>query len=157
MSTGVLSGPRCRVAIIDPSNGIARYFGIYESINYGLSLDTQTPFILGRWTAASIDYTAVEPIQITCTGWRVVDHGPFTDGGMPRTQDLLTAQYLQLILTDRKTGKSVGVISDVRATSFSTGVAARQLSQLTVTYIGLMLSSDESVDNSEPASSTFLP
>ncbi len=156
MSTGVLSGPRAKLGIIDASNKVARYFGIYESVSYGLTYDLAPVFILGRWTAASLDYTAVEPVQITCTGWRVVGHGPHTDGGMPAVQNLLTAQYLILVITDRKTQATVATISDVRATSFSTGVAARQLSQLTVTYMGIIVS-DESTDNAEPASSTFLP
>lgn len=156
MSTGVVSGPRCKLGRLDPSSGVVRYFGIFESVSYGLTYDCQPVFLLGRWTAASLDYTAVEPVQVSCTGWRVVNHGPHTDGGLPKIQDLLTADYQLLSIVDRKTHAVIATIRDVRPTGYSTGVAARQLSQLSMSYIGI-IADDEDTDNSEASDSVFLP
>lgn len=156
MTTGVLSGPRVRLGRIDPSTGVVRYFGIYESCSFGMQYDVQPVFLLGRWTAAALEYTAVEPVNISCTGWRVVGHGAHTDGGLPRVQDLLTADYQVLTLHDRKTNQTIATIRDVRPTGYSTGYAARQLTQMSVSYLGILVD-DELTDNSEPADSTFLP
>lgn len=156
MTTGVFSGPRAKVGLVNPSTGVAKYFGIFESCSWGQTYDIQPTYILGRWTAASLDYTAVEPVQVTCSGWRVVGHGPHTDGQLPFIQNLLTADYLQIVVTDRKTGATVATIVDVRPSGYSTGVAARQLSQLTVSYMGIRAETEEG-ENTESAGSTFLP
>ncbi len=156
MSTGVLSGPRVKLGCVDVGTGIAKYFGIFESCSWGQTYDCQSVFILGRYTAASLDYTAVEPVQVTCTGWRVVNHGPHSDGRLPFIQNLLQADYIQLVLTDRKTGATVANIVDVRPTGYSTGFAARQLSQLTMSFIGIRAETEEG-ENVESSDSTFLP
>lgn len=152
----VVSGARCKLGVVDPSTGVTRFLGTFESISYGFQYDIQPAYILGRWTCASLDYTSVEPVQISTSGWRVVDHGPHQDGFLPRVQDLLTSEYMTLVVQDRQTKKLIATIEGVRPGGYSTGVAARQLTQVNQQWTGLIVN-DEMAVNAEPASSTFLP
>lgn len=152
----VMHGARAKLGILSPSTNTIRFIGIIESISYGMTFDVQPSFVLGRWTCASLDYTSVEPIQINMTGYRVVDHGPHADGQLPKIQDLLNSDYCTIIVVDRQTLKEIAIIQDVRISGFTGGFAARQLSQLSISAVGTLVS-DESTDNSEPADSTVLP
>lgn len=156
MPPQVMSGARAKIGYTDPSSGITRFFGIFESISYGMQIDVSPVFLLGRWTAAALEYTSVEPVQVSTTGWRVVNHGPHTDGRMPKVQDIMKHEYMTIVVVDRLTLQAVATIKSVRPTSYNTGFAARQLSQMSMSYMGI-LADDESSDNSEPADSTTLP
>jgi hypothetical protein len=156
MAGKVVSGARCKVSID------GQVVGIFNSISYGLSYDTQPVYILGRFTAAEIDYTAQEVVGVTCTGWRVIGHGPHVTsaagggGSVPKLQDLLTHDYISLLVEDRQTGKQIATISNVRPTGYSTTVSQRQLEEITVNFVGILIS-DETADNSEAPGATDLP
>lgn len=152
----VMTGARAKVGVVDPGANTIRYYATVESISYGMQIDTGVSYVLGRWSCAAIDYTAVEVIQINMTGWRVVDHGPHVEMRIPRVQDLLQADYLTIVVHDRQTLKNVATIRDVRLTGYSGGFAARQLSQLSVSALGTLVD-DELSDNAEPADSVSLP
>jgi len=94
--------------------------------------------------------------QAKTTGWRVVNHGPHTDGRMPKVQDIMKHEYMTIVVVDRLTFQAVATIKSVRPTSYNTGFAARQLSQMSMSYMGI-LADTEDADNSEPADSTSLP
>ena len=130
--------------------------GWFTNFNYNVAFDTQDAYLLGRLSAAEIDYVAVEPVNGSMSGWRAIDHGPFADARLPTVQQLLTADYLTLTVMDRITGKRICSITGVRLLGEGGGLAARQLSEVTIPYKGLM-KSDESVQNAEPAGSTNLP
>lgn len=121
-----------------------------------MTYDIQPAFILGRYTCASLDYTAVEPVQVNMSGYRVVDHGPHADGHLPKVQDLLNATYCQLVCVDRQTLKEVAVIRDMLIGGYSGGFAARQLSQLSMSGTGIVVA-DESSENYEAADAASLP
>ncbi len=155
----VVSGARCKVYIgasgsTDTQN--SQPVGIFNSISYGLTYDALPVFILGRYSAAEIDYTAQDVIGITCSGWRVVNHGAHADGQLPKLQDLLNADYISMIVEDRKTGAKLASITSVRPTGYSTTISARQLEEITVNFVGILVS-DETAENDEAAGSTDLP
>lgn len=130
--------------------------GLFSSVSWGGAYDVQPVFLLGRMSAAESVYTGSDVVQVTCSGFTVVDHGPFVDGAMPALQDLLTAGYIELGILDRETNKRIGRIHDCRAANFSRGANARSLSEMTITYIGLRVS-DESVLNAEAPGASDLP
>jgi hypothetical protein len=152
----ILSGARAKLGLVDTSTGVTRFVGTFESISYGFQYDIASAYILGRWTCASLDYTSVEPVQISTSGWRVVDHGPHQDGFVPKVQDLLTSEYLTMVVQDRQTLKAVATIEGVRPGGYSTSIAARQLTQISQSWTGIIVN-DELTSNAEPSSSTFLP
>lgn len=152
----VMSGARAKLGIVDPATGLATYIGIFNSASYSLTYDAQPAYILGRYSPAEIDYTAQEPVQITCAGWRIIDSGPHAVAKVPALQDLLTHEYLSLVLTDRQTNKNMATFHFVRPTGYSSTVTARQLEEVTVTFVGILVD-DESTQNSESASAVDLP
>lgn len=152
----VVSGARATLGFVDPSNGQAKPVGIFNNVSYGLTYDAQPVYILGRYSPAEIDYTAQEPVNVTCSGWRVVDHGAHVEGKMPNLADLMNHEYLTLDVTDRQTGKSIARITGIRPTSYSTTISARNLEEVTVTFVGLLVN-DESTTNAEGAGAMELP
>lgn len=156
MPPKVMSGARGKLGIYDRNTGLVTVVGIFNNVSWGLTYDAQPVFILGRYSAAEIDYTAMEPVQVTASGWRVVDHGPHVDAKVPQLQDLLRHEYLELAIVDRQTNKKIGIIHSVRPTGWSTTLSARQLQETTVTFVGLLVD-DESTAMAENAGSTDLP
>lgn len=129
--------------------------GLFHNISYNLAYDTQDAYVLGRLSPAEIGYTAQEPVAGSLTGWRVVKNGPHVVG-LPALQNLLTAEYTTLVVVDRVTGERISQIQGVRLTGASGGQAARQFSEMSIPFKGLMMS-DESQANAEPAGSSDLP
>lgn len=144
----VFTGARALFQIMDPNIGIAQTIGIFDNCSYGLQYTVQPAFILGRFSAAELGYTGQEPVHITCSGWRVIGHGPFADGHLPMLQDLLTADYITLQVIDRTTANAVAIIESVRPTGFSTSIQARQLESMTLNFMGIIVD-DETANNSE--------
>lgn len=130
--------------------------GIFSSFSYGLALDVQGVPILGRYSVAETVTTAAEPVRCTALGWRVVGAGPHISARFPTVQSLLFEEYIQIDILDRQTDQVICVIKDVRPETYNTGVQAKQLSEVTHTFIGILLD-DESVSNTEHQSAADLP
>lgn len=159
MPPKVVHGARALVSIMDPTTGVSTIVGIFNNFSYGVTYDVQPAFILGRFSAAELGYTAMEPVQGTATGWRVVNHGPFVEPKLPQLQQLLSNPYIEIQVVDRQTLATIAQIHSVRASGFSTTIAARQLQEITMTYVGLLFD-DESTTNAEtqsPAGTGELP
>lgn len=159
-SPKIMSGARAKVYIEDPNTALPeggrRLMGIFSNISYGVTLDATPAYILGRYGAAEIDYTSASTVNITCGGWRAVGLGPHRGARVPRLQDLLNHQYITFEIFDRQTGEKVAKIEKVRPTGFTTGLTARQLEEMTTTYVGLLVN-DEDETNSEAATPSGLP
>lgn len=159
-ATDIITGARAKLAFFDPVTGTSTVVGIFTNCSYGLTYDTADLYILGRFSAGAIEYTSQEVVGITCTGWRVVKRGPHVAAGVPKLQDLLTSEYLELSIIDRQleTTQGDGRIAkfrNVRCTGYSTGVNARNAAEITVSFKGILVS-DESVENNEVQGSTTL-
>ncbi len=158
----VVHGARAIVQLVDPNTGVGSNVGIFDNCSYSLTYDVQPAFILGRFSAAELGYTAQEPVPITCSGWRVISAGPHQlpgngmMGGVPHLQDLLMNDYISLQVVDRQSGKPIATFSSVRATGYSTTIQARQLETVTVNFTGLLVD-DESGDNTESPPAADLP
>jgi len=156
----VVSGARCKVFIGGSGKpgdtSSMTLVGIFNSVSFGLGYGAQPVYILGRYSPAEIDYTDQDVVGITCTGWRVVGHGPHADGKVPMLQNLLHHDYISLAVHDRATGKLIASISSVRPTGYSTTISNRQLEEITVNFVGIMIS-DETADNDESAGASDLP
>lgn len=157
-----MHGARAQLSVTDPNTGLSRIVGIFNSVSFGLSYDVRPVEILGRFNPDETVYVGQEAISVNASGWRVVDAGPHVSAGMPRLQDLLTSEYLELAIFDRQatangqSPKPIAKIHQVRAVSYSTSYASRNLVDLNVTFIGLLVD-DESVENSERPDAATLP
>jgi hypothetical protein len=159
----VMSGARAKVALYLPSTGLSQVVGIFSSIDYGLNYQTEPAFTLGRFSAAANDYVSQDIIGITCSGFRVIKHGPFVDAGIPALQDLLLSDYIQLSIIDRQTellrngDARMAKFFSVRPTGFTTGMNGRSLSQITFHYQALNLGDESLPSGSEGPGATTLP
>jgi len=157
----VMNGARAKMGIYDPSTGLTHIVGLFNNVSYNMTYEAQPAYILGRYSAAEIDYTSMDVVSITCSGFRVVEHGPHVEAGVPRLQDLLTSEYIHLAIIDRQREAQgadgrIAIFKNCRATGYSTTISARNLEEITVTFVGLLVD-DESTTNSESALSTNLP
>lgn len=152
----MMHGARAKVAIYDPVIGATRIVGIFNSFSYAVTHDVQPAFILGRFSAAELTTTAVEPVNITAGGWRVVNHGPYIEARLTPLRNLLFQQYLTLTVIDRQTKLNVGTIRGCLPTGYSATLTARQLMEGTHTYLGLLMD-DESTQQAEDPTATDLP
>ena len=143
-----MHGARAKVSITDPNSSKPVVVGIFNSINYGLTYDVQPIFILGRYTAIESVYTGAEPVAISASGFRIIDLGPHVSARVPHLQELLNHEYIQLEVEDRQSGKRICILKDCRPTGYSTSLSARNVEEITVNFIGLMVE-DESGDNTE--------
>ena len=154
----VFHGARALFQIVDPNTGqsTATTVGIFDNCSYSLTYDVQPAFILGRFSPAELGYTAQEPVNITCSGWRVINHGPHQYGHVPHLQDLLLHQYITMQVVDRQTGLPIATFNSVRPTGYNTSIQARQLETMTLNFMGLLVD-DESGDNTESIVAADLP
>lgn len=163
MSQKVLSGHRVKVSRYNPDTGKSKVLGIFNSVNFSVSLGVAPVPILGRTSVAALQYTHMDPIQVRAGAWRAVNHGPYADEGvgLPLLQDLLKNTYTKLTLLDRQLendGKDavIGEIVDMLWTGFDVGHNVRNLVEYTATGQGILYR-DESGQNVEGPGAADLP
>lgn len=157
-----MSGARAKMGFYNPATGLFTVVGLFSSVDYGVNYQTEPAFTLGRFSAAANDYVSMDIIGITCSGFRVINHGPFKDAGIPVLQNLLLADYIQLAIVDRQSELTgiqdarIAKFFNVRPTGFTTGANARSLQQMTFHYQATGFG-DESSTGSEGPGATILP
>lgn len=144
----IFSGARAKLSITNPNAGTDQVIGIFNNVSYGFSYSTTPAYILGRFTAAEIDYTSVDTVSVSATGYRIIGQGGHTAGAMPSVNDLLQHEYVTLTVYDRTTGRRMAIIKDCRPTGYSTTISARNTVEITVNYVGIV-ADDESTENIE--------
>jgi hypothetical protein len=142
-----MHGARAKVYIADPGSSPV-LVGIFNQIAWGYTYDVQPVHLLGRFGPAELVYTAQEPVSVSCQGFRVVGQGAHVQGRMPNKKDLLQHQYIQIVIEDRQTGKTIATVRNCRPVSYSTTLNARNLEEISINYMGLV-ADDESSDNSD--------
>lgn len=133
--------------------------GGFTTVSYGSAYDIQPAFVLGAYGPVELTITGAEPIGISASGWRIIGHGPFTPegGGMPRLQDLLTAEDSTFSLYDRQTDQLIMVVEGVRHAGFSTSVSPKALEEISYNFVGLRLKDETNRDNAESSNAARLP
>lgn len=155
MAAKTMHGARAKVYIADPNTGKPELIGIFNNVSWGLTFDAQPVFLLGRHSADELVYTAQEPVSVTASGFRVVGAGPHKIAKLPNLRDLLTHEYVELVINDRQTGRDIAKIHSVRPTSYSTTLSARNLEEVTVTFMGLLVDDEDTVNAERPDAVTL--
>jgi len=150
MSQSILHGARAQLIV----NG--KIVGLFTSCQWGLNYDAIPNYILGRFSPAEITYTGQEAISVNATGFRVISNGAHVAAGMPKLQELMTFQDISLAIFDRQTGLQVMTVVGVKPISYSTGVAARSVSDFSVAFMGLKLSDESGSQDEQPGASDLL-
>lgn len=161
MAQKVTSGHRIKLAMLDPQTGRSKVVGIFNDVTLGVGLGATPVYILGRSSPAAIQFTHSEPITFRARAWRVIDAGPYVDGGVPKLQDLLSNPTTTATLMDRQLeadgrDATIGEVTGLVITGFDQTVSIRNLVEYTVSGMGILFR-DESAKNAEGPGATDLP
>jgi hypothetical protein len=127
----ILTGARAKVLI----NG--NLVGLFNNCTWQQRQGKEPAFILGRFNPAEITPTTQEAVSITLTGYRVVDAGPYKVANATLLKNLLTEEDFTVDVLDRQTGKVIFRAVGCRVQGWSSGVAARGVSDIRVDIIGI--------------------
>src|SRR5271157_3360989 len=127
----ILTGARCKVLI----NGSV--VGLFSNASWSIRQEKQPAFILGRYNPAEIVPTTQEPVQLTLTGYRVVNAGPYQVADATLLKNLLLEQDFAVSVLDRQTGETIFTAVGCRVQGWSSGAAARGISDIRIEIIGI--------------------
>lgn len=153
----VMHGSRA-ILWITKNNGVAKAVGIFNNVSYQLNYDTTPVFILGRFNPVEIVITGQEPVTVTASGWRVVDHGPFTVG-LPHLGELLAGDYkITLSIVDRQAkpgDPAILEVVDCVAHGFSSSSAAKSIQEMTINFTGIALRDESAPEDADGGAKTY--
>lgn len=130
--------------------------GVFDSCQYGANIGTEPIHILGRYSADEISITSYEAIQVSCSGFRIVDQGVHVLPAAPQLQDLLNFDTVQIEVEDRQSKENIMIVKNCVPQSWSEAQQAKGTTRFNITYLGTILS-DESGDQDESDGATTLP
>ena len=157
MAFGVMSGARAKLGFYNSDTQSVTYIGIYSSVSYNYGIDVQACYLLGRYSAASLENVSVDTVHISASGYRIVNHGPMAEGHFPRLDQLAQAGYLSMVIVDRQSDTIVANITQVKPVNYSGGFTMRTLASIDMTYMGILVSDETAKDNDEAPSAMRLP
>lgn len=154
MPAKVMTGARAKVSV----NG--KPVGIFNNISYGQTYTAEPISILGAYGPVETVYTAMSEVNINCSGWRVIDHGPHAEAAMPSLSELLRHEYIEITVFDRLSDdpalKPIAKFHSCRPVSYNASLANRQPAECQITYVGLRMD-DETKENVELPTAAVLP
>lgn len=150
MAQKTMTGARAKVRVD------GNIVGVFDSCQYGANIGTEPIHILGRYSADEISITSYEAIQVSCSGFRIVDQGVHVLPAAPQLQDLLNFDTVQLEVEDRQSGSNIMIVKNCVPQSWSEAQQAKGTTRFNITYLGTILS-DESGDQDESDEATTLP
>ena len=112
--------------------------------------------MLGRYSPDEISITSYEAIQVSCSGFRILDQGVHVLPAAPKLQDLLNFETVQLEVEDRQSGSNIMIVKNCVPSNWSEAQQAKGTTRINISYIGTVLS-DESGDQEESDGATSLP
>ena len=127
----ILTGARAKVLI----NG--NVVGLFSNCTWSLNQEKVAQFILGRFSPAEITPTSQEAVSVTLRGYRVVDSGPYKVANATLLKNLLQEEDFSVVILDRQTGKSIFTAVGCRVLGWSSGVAAKGVSDIELRILGL--------------------
>jgi hypothetical protein len=150
MAAKVMSGARAKLGFYGGNQ--VNYIGIFADVSYGVTYNVEPVYILGSYSAVEIDYTSMDPVYVTATGFRVINHGWFADAGFPGLADLMNHNAMTISVYDRQTDTECARIEGVRPQAASGGFNAKMLSSSTHSYVGMLVHDESRPDNNDPTS-----
>jgi hypothetical protein len=132
--------------------------GIFNNVSWVYGLIDAEVDILGAFAPVEIVYVGASAVTCDATGWRVIDHGPHIAASVPKLRELLGYEGITIQILDRQakpTDKPICTIRDVKPLGYSSGVAAKTLSEARIPFKGLRID-DESGTNEEDSTAAAL-
>jgi hypothetical protein len=141
-----ITGARCLLKIAGEIQGM------FTDVSWGQSYSEQELFVLGRYSAADIVYTAANTVTVSATGYRAYNKGAFVVAKLPTIAQLSAYQGITLEIEFAGNDKGIVQVFDVKPIDYSSRASARGVMELSITFKGI-ISSDETVaqnDDSGP-------
>lgn len=111
----VLSGARALMSIIgtDPNTGKTQNtpVGIFNNVNWSVAIDEVPINVIGSLIPVEICQVGQEAVQINCSGFRVLNAGPYVGGLFPSVSALLNYSGITISIVDRATGTTILTVS----------------------------------------------
>lgn len=127
----ILTGARAKVMVNN------QWVGLFNNCTWQIRQGKEPAFILGRFSPAEITPTTQEAVSISLNGYRVVDAGPYRVANATLLKALLDEGDFTIDIVDRQTGKVIFRAVGCRVQGWSSGVAARGVSDIRVDVIGM--------------------
>lgn len=156
-SSRVMSGSRAILSIDDGTG--PQIVGVFQEVSWGMILDEQPIFILGRSGPVEIVTLGQQPVQVQLSAFKVPGHGAHKEIKFPTLQTLLDANDVTISIHDRQNDDPSAVVMRVhgcRPTSYSTGLGAKRVQELQVSFVGTTVDEDDVV-NEERGDAADLP
>lgn len=130
--------------------------GIFDSCSTSRSYGSEVVHTLGKYGPQEVVYTSAEAVNVSCSGFRVVDTGVHTLGGgqVPTVGQLLSFEPFTISVIDRQSGKTVRVVEGCVPTTDNDNFNAKATSKVTINYTGTV-TYDESGPQNEGDATTF--
>jgi len=112
--------------------------GLFANCSWSIRQDKAPAYVLGRFNPVEITSTSQEPVQMSLTGYRVVEHGPYANMGVKQLQQLLNDDDDFVVkVVDRRDATAIFTAEGCKVAGWSSGAAARGVSDVRVDVIGL--------------------
>jgi hypothetical protein len=147
----VMNGAR---ALVYVDNVLIGYF---DSCNFSVNHGAQPIHTLGRYNPHEITLTSYEAVSVSCSGFRIIQQGVHGLPRVPKLQDLLNFEFINLVITDRQdtSGSPIATIENCVPVSYGIGYNAKDVSRINITYVGTV-AADESGAQSDPGATNLL-
>lgn len=132
----IFTGARAKVLI----NG--NVVGLFSNVSWSLQQAKVPNFILGRFSPAEITPVDQDAVRMSLSGYRVVDSGPYKVANATLLKNLLSEEDFSVAILDRQTNKRIFQADGCRVLGWSSGAAARGVSDIRLDIIG-MIGQDE--------------
>ena len=112
-----------------------------NALNYTVTHAHQPVDVLDQLEPAEYAETGYT-VNFTATLFRVSAKDPISLGLRPKLQDILRQPELQAELIDRVTGATLFLMERVKCTQEDLSIDARNLGQLTLSFVGIKMSNE---------------
>jgi hypothetical protein len=144
-----LTGARARLYI----NG--NLIGVFTSASYEVNYGVSPIYILGRYNAAELVYTDMDTVTVSCSGFRVLNKGPYGSISIPKLQDLLNHQDFSLYLEDRQGHQQIMTVQNVRPLGYSTSTSARGVQDLSARFMGTVVNDENNPHDDDNGATNY--
>ncbi len=132
----IFTGARAKVLI----NG--NVVGLFSNCSWSINQAKVPNFILGRYSPGEITPVDQDAVRMSLTGYRVINAGPYKVADATLLKNLLNEEDFSVAILDRQTNQRIFQADGCRVLGWSSGAAARGVSDLRIDIIG-MIGQDE--------------
>jgi hypothetical protein len=138
--TQTMTGSRAKILI----NG--KTVGLFSQCSWSIRQSKEPIYVLGRYSPADIVGTDQQPVQMTLTGYRVIDAGPYKVANATMLKDLLNEEDFTITVQDRQTKKIFFQAVGCKVLGWSSGVASRGITDIRLEVVGLIGADETSLN-----------